>query len=389
MIAPQVNMCLSRRRRAFSLAETVMATFLVGGLCVVALDTAGAAVSSSARVADGSRASLLAQELMSEILLQDYWDPDGPTTTIGTDSGESGGARSNYDDVDDYDGWSAFPPENQDGTKHTEVSQWRRKVRVVWIDPANFSVVKSTETNIKRITVTVECDGLPLAELTALKSIGLPPPSAGPIVLLVVTDVAAPGANETARQTLIESWGFSVELIAANAPPGEFQTAIADAVAAYVSTDISATDLGTKLSGATIGVVNEHWDLVDEFGFCSTVASKSSTLVVTVDDVHYITSTFVAWSQTTIYTSSQPVFLVNGTIAPDLTSLGGLPQGPSVMISFSALETGALGFNNAAIPGRRVLLPWGLAGFDFSALNADGQTMMQRSIEWAGGLDAL
>lgn len=376
----------SLRRSGFTVAETVVATLLVGGLCVVALDTAGAAISASVRVADETRATLLAQELLSEILLQEYADPDLPTTTLGPDPGESGGARLNWDDVDDYNGWSAFPPENRYGTKHTELANWKRTVSVDWVTGSDLSVVSNVETNIKRIIVAVEHNEVELAKLTALKTVGLPPPDPVSNILLVVTDVMKPGVNETARQTLIESWGFTVTLIADSAPATDFQTASAGAVAAYVSTDISAINLGTKLSSTTIGVVNENADLADEFGFCSKVATASSTDIVTVDDIHYITSPFVAWSATTIYTSSQPVFILNGTIASGLTPLGGLRQGALVVYSFSAMDIGVLGFDNVAVAGRRVMLPWGGTGFDFSLLNATGQTMMKRSIEWAGGL---
>ncbi len=44
----------------------------------------------------------------------------------------------------------------------------------------------------------------------------------------------------------------------------------------------------------------------------------------------------------------------------------------------------SMGSGTAA--GRRVMVPWGDAGFDFASLNADGHTIMQRSIEWAAGL---
>lgn len=387
MIVGQRNSDHASRRGAFSLAETVMATFLVAGLCVVALDTVGTARSSEAQVADRSRASLLAQELMSEVLLLDYQDPDMATTTLGLDAGESGGTRLDWDDVDDYDGWSASPPESRDGTEYVQYANCGRTVSVNWVKPSDLRMKVGSESKIKVITVTVACGGLPLAVLTGVKSIGLPLPNPLPGVLLVVGNTASPGANESARQTLIESWGFAVNLIAASAPSGEFQTATAGAVAAYVSTDVSSTILGTKLRSATIGVVNEHADLMDEFGFCSNVATDSSAVVVIVDNTHYITSPFVAWLQTTIYTSSQPVWLLNGKIAPDPIFLGGLPQGPLTVLSFSALDTGSLGHDDMVVAGRRVALPWGRTGFDFTALNADGQTLMRRSIEWAAGLD--
>ena len=56
--------------------EVVAATMIVGIVMVAALDTLGAYVRGKTQVAVQSRASLLAQDLMSEILDRNYDEPD-------------------------------------------------------------------------------------------------------------------------------------------------------------------------------------------------------------------------------------------------------------------------------------------------------------------------
>ncbi len=157
----------SGRRRAFSMAETLMSVVLVGGLLVVALRTVGASVVWRQSAADVGIGELLAQDLMTEILIQRYEEPVDPVT-FGRESGESGGDRSLYDDVDDYDGWSSTPPELRDGTVLAHLGGWTRQVRVVYADPNDLNVMVGTDQGVKRIDVTVAKNDIPVTSLTAL-----------------------------------------------------------------------------------------------------------------------------------------------------------------------------------------------------------------------------
>ncbi len=158
------------RQPAFSLAETAVSILLVGGVVVVALNTVGASVSGREFTRSRGRGDLLAHHLMSEILRQSYQEPDD-TPTMGRETGEGGGVRSTYDDVDDYDGWAASPPEDKDGITLSDLAEWERSVAVQFVDPSSLSTVRATETGVKRITVTVRRDGVDKAALTAIKTI--------------------------------------------------------------------------------------------------------------------------------------------------------------------------------------------------------------------------
>ncbi|MCH7839761.1 MAG: hypothetical protein IID38_05945, partial [Planctomycetes bacterium] len=257
------------RRPGFTLVEAAISTVLVSGLLVASLNTLGAAKLGQQNNAERGRAYLLAQELMSEIMRQDYADPEDvgridlrdaslTTSSLGRDSGESGGSRADYDDVDDYHGWSANPPENRDGSEIPNLTGWTRIVTVERRRLVDPTLLTATEEGLKHITVQVERDGVLIAQLEAIKGAGLPPLPTEPSVLFVVSDQANLTAQELARQTLMESWGFAVNLIAATALQSDFDNAVVNANVAYVSGYISGNDLGAKLSNMTLGVVTEE-----------------------------------------------------------------------------------------------------------------------------------
>jgi hypothetical protein len=99
----------------------------------------------------------LAQELLNEILQAEYQDP-GETPTFGLETGEGATAnlRTDFDDVDDYHGWSSNPPRERDNaTPIAELTGWQRDVTVVLVEIAAPTTVTATAEGLKRITVTV------------------------------------------------------------------------------------------------------------------------------------------------------------------------------------------------------------------------------------------
>lgn len=168
--ADETRRGLCSRHPAFSLAETAISILLVGGLVVAALNTVGASVAGREFTRNRGRGDLLAHHLMSEILRQSYEEPVD-TPTMGRESGESGGSRSSYDDVDDYDGWAASPPEDKDGIELTDLNGWERSVAVEFVDRDSLINFSASDTGVKRIIVTVRRDGVDKASLTSIKTI--------------------------------------------------------------------------------------------------------------------------------------------------------------------------------------------------------------------------
>ena len=157
------------RRRGLSLVEAVVAMVIVGLTLVAALNTTGASRLAQRQMGDRARGKLLAQGLMPDILRQDYADPDGHAV-FGSEADESSASRADFDDVDDYNGWSASPPQYKDGTKLPELTGWKRSVAVTYVSPDNLDTTVGLDLGVKRITVEVTYNGAAVASLTAVRT---------------------------------------------------------------------------------------------------------------------------------------------------------------------------------------------------------------------------
>lgn len=79
-----------------------------------------------------------------------------PPPTIGTDTGEGSSSRTDFDDVDDYHGWSASPPQDRGGSDLVDYAGWTRSVTVEYVNPVQpGSLGTASDGGAKRITVTV------------------------------------------------------------------------------------------------------------------------------------------------------------------------------------------------------------------------------------------
>jgi hypothetical protein len=161
------------------MVETVLSVMLVGGLFLAALNTAGAAAATRRDAVSRAEGMLLAQDLMAEIVQQHYEEPSAGVTLLGIsltgllgiDVGESAGdsTRNAFDDVDDYDAWSAAPQTKQ-GAPIAWAGRYRVAVRVVAVELDQLERTSGVETGVKRIIVTVTRGGRVVAELTAYRS---------------------------------------------------------------------------------------------------------------------------------------------------------------------------------------------------------------------------
>jgi len=158
--------------RAMTLVEAVMATLVVSIMLTAALNTVGSARQGERIVALRSQGFALAEELMAEILNQAYADPTiGDNNDFGKTLAKiASGNRSLYDDVDDYDDWSAKPIEAKDGTPNLEFTDWSREVIVDWVDADDLTTIVGNNEGVKRITVTVKHDKRVVAELQAYRT---------------------------------------------------------------------------------------------------------------------------------------------------------------------------------------------------------------------------
>lgn len=163
----------SRARRAFSLIEASISILIVGLMLGAALQTLGASRVGQVWNSERLRALALAQALMGEVVDQYYKDPAAIVVLFGPELGENQAVRATLNDVDDYDALDG-PPTNRDGSTIPGLTNWRRTVTVVWVDPQNPSAVSILDTGLKRITVAVYRGQIKMAELTAYRSAAIP-----------------------------------------------------------------------------------------------------------------------------------------------------------------------------------------------------------------------
>jgi len=204
-------------------------------------------------------------------------------------------------------------------------------------------------------------------------------------LLLVVVNPASLNSQESAKKALIESWGYTVNLIDESDSQANFDAAAAANDVAYIPQDINSSNLGTKLRNTTIGVVNEEGEQVDELGFSADKLFKSRHEIDVIDNAHYITQPF-ATGLLTFTSSDQSVHMLISSLAPGLLTLGeSFNTGSQWEPSLGTLDAGDDLSGGGTAAGRRVQLPWGGGTFDINQLNDDGRSIMQRAIEWGAG----
>lgn len=159
----------AHRRSGLTLVEATIAVVIVGVMLVAALSTLAGSRRGRQTIGGRSRGCHLAEQLMEEILPLPYADPVYKSG-MGPGSDEQTGTRDVFDDVDDYAGWSASPPQTPDGTALTGFEGWTRSVEVQWVQPDDPTRVSDTETGVKAITVRVLHQQMPVAELTAIRT---------------------------------------------------------------------------------------------------------------------------------------------------------------------------------------------------------------------------
>ena len=158
-----------RRRCGSSLIEVAVCCMLVGVMLVAAMRAVGAVFRTRLVAFQRQQGETLAHELMAEILQAYYESPSLAPGSFGLETGEVGdGSRALWDDVDDYNGWSASPPEAKDGTPLPDADGWTRQVVVDRVTCPNPETTSVSDTGLKRIEVEATS---PTGETFTLKAL--------------------------------------------------------------------------------------------------------------------------------------------------------------------------------------------------------------------------
>ena len=170
-------------------------------------------------------------------------------------------------------------------------------------------------------------------------------------VLLVVDDANTLNPQDLAKKSMMEGWGFTVNVIDSADSQAAFDAAVAVNDVAFITEDIVSGDLGLKLREAPIGVVAEEANLTDtEFGTASSIDWDTAQTAINIDDnSHYITSTFSSGS-VTVFTVAESMAYIDGTAAPDLAQLGSSPLGTALF----AIDAGQELVNGTSFTGLHI-----------------------------------
>lgn len=199
-------------------------------------------------------------------------------------------------------------------------------------------------------------------------------------VLYTVANPSSLTAVEASRKSLIEDWEWGVTLIDDNSTQSQFDAACAEADLALVSDAVTA--LGTKLKSQMLGVVNEDGQSLTSFGFSSAFTSftaADSDRISVTDNTQFITQPF---SLGTLITGGANIQIdyPSGTLAAGLVTLA-TRVGSSTTRELVTIDVGGDLNGGGSAAARRVYLPYGR--YLSSDLNAEGQTILQRAMEWA------
>jgi MSHA pilin protein MshD len=154
-----------RRDCGFTLVEAATAVAIVGILLAASAGALVGVARLQRTQLERRNAYTLAEQLMGEIVQQYFSDQNSPPV-FGPEANET---RPVFDDVDDYNGYSATPPVQQNGAAMPGFAGWTESVAVTYVDPNNPANTLASST-LKRITVTITSPAGKQYSLVGLRS---------------------------------------------------------------------------------------------------------------------------------------------------------------------------------------------------------------------------
>jgi hypothetical protein len=151
--------------------EATISLVIVSGMVLASMNAVSGAVQSAQRGPDMHRATRLAEDLLHEILSQHYEEPeDSGMVPFADDLNEVlTGDRSRFDDVDDFNNWSASPPQMRSGLDIESAEGWTRGAIVSFVEPDTL-LDSASETGMKMITIQVKDPAGVVTTLVGLRS---------------------------------------------------------------------------------------------------------------------------------------------------------------------------------------------------------------------------
>ncbi len=220
-------------------------------------------------------------------------------------------------------------------------------------------------------------------------------------VLMIVVDPSSLSSEGTDRYTLLRKWGWKVHLLDNQPTVAEFNAAVEGIhVIYYPSHTKLEGEIRDRLKTVDLPIVMGHSKLVDDLNIAGNESraydgsaidilelTRTTTDELGIEHVevvtHYITEPFPVGYLTICDGPERLLRLDGGVIG---TTALAAKVAEADRIALSHLEAGALQADKKPARARRVALPWGekLYVFSIGSLNANGRTLLQRSLDWAG-----
>jgi len=144
---------LVQSARGFTLAEVLLASAILSFATLAIVQAVSAGQSQTLDALKRARANALAEALLEEVLSKPYADPD-EAGAIGPEGDEA--SRSDFDNVDDYHGYSEAAGELTDvnGSDYPEVYQRFARDVTTSYDTVNVAALGGSRDGLS-ITVTI------------------------------------------------------------------------------------------------------------------------------------------------------------------------------------------------------------------------------------------
>lgn len=146
-----------RERGLFTFVEIMLATIILAMAATATAYWVETVGGLSRDASDQTLGGAVIQVVETLLLPLPFREPG--TTAIGPEAGEN---LALFDDLDDFDGLVASPPFDGEKQTQTELAGWSVRIDVVCVDPV--TLVETGASDMKRVAVTVEHNGMVVAE---------------------------------------------------------------------------------------------------------------------------------------------------------------------------------------------------------------------------------
>jgi hypothetical protein len=175
---------------------------------------------------------------------------------------------------------------------------------------------------------------------------------------------------------LLESWGYTVKMIADESDQTTFDDEFSQQDVVYVSSTVDAAVLGSKLNSAPIGVVSEAGGLNAGLGFALGNSSPVGKRIEITNNSNPITELFPT-GEIPIYEKDMEGLAVSSTLSPDLQLLARWGSSGTLAV----LGKGAALAGGSTAAGPRIMLPFG-RDLDWNLVGNSGLLVLQRALDW-------